>query len=508
MKSIILATLIVSVIAALILGFSALARAKVKGRFYSFSIMLFASALYAGFYAAELLQADLHGVLFCIGFEYIGISLLTVAMFLVVRDFSGAKPAGLLQIATVSIIPSISAVLALTVKSHELLYIEPYVTHVSGLTFLSFSKGPWYWVNAIYLYGIFAYIVVTFLKVAKEKNIARRIQSWYMLAAFASPILANFIYLAGLTPMHADPTPLAFAVSGALFYTGFFKYHLFDIHPLARDTIFENMRDAAIVTGEDGIILDHNAAARALFPVLLDSDGGISIQKLFAGCIGFDAIAANNANPPVISLPDKYNAPMRLEMRRSAIKRGDKIIGEVYTVIDVTERENLQDKLQDLVKFDELTGVANRRHFYELAAVELDRARRHGRPIGFAIMDMDKFKDINDKYGHMAGDEALKLAARLCVETLRSCDVIGRIGGDEFAFIFPECDKNGAAAAAEKIQTVVRSGAFSHGKKLITLSCSIGSFGSPGPVHPDLEEILASADRRMYIDKRKARIKA
>jgi len=71
MKSIILATLIVSVIAALILGFSALARAKVKGRFYSFSIMLFASALYAGFYAAELLQADLHGVLFCIGFEYI-----------------------------------------------------------------------------------------------------------------------------------------------------------------------------------------------------------------------------------------------------------------------------------------------------------------------------------------------------------------------------------------------------------------------------------------------------
>ncbi len=508
MKSLILATLIVCVIAGIILGLSAFVRARAKGRFHSFSIMLFASSIYAGFYAAELLQPDLRRVLFCIGFEYIGIALLTVAMFFVVRDFSGAQPASFTNVAIVSIVPMISSVLALTVQHHELLYINPRIAHVAGLTILGFSKGPWYWVNMIYIYGIFAYIIITFLKVSKEKNIARRIQSRYMLAAFASPILANFIYLAGLTPMKADPTPLAFAISGVLFSTGFFKYHLFDIHPLARDTIFENMRDATIVAGEDGTILDHNAAARSLFPELTESAGGITVQALFTDCIGFDSVANSSANPPIVSLPDRHNLPMRLEVRRSTINHRGRIIGGVYTLIDVTERENLQDKLQELVRFDELTGVANRRYFYELASIELDRARRHGRPVGFAIMDMDKFKDINDRYGHMAGDEALKLAARLCVETLRSCDVMGRIGCDEFAFIFPECDENGAAAAAEKIRTVVRSGAFSSGKKIITLSCSIGSFGSSGPMHPDLEEIMASADRCMYIDKRKARTKA
>ena len=100
-----------------------------------------------------------------------------------------------------------------------------------------------------------------------------------------------------------------------------------------------------------------------------------------------------------------------------------------------------------------------------------------------------------------AGDEALRLTAGLCVDTLRSCDVVCRIGGDEFAFVFPECDEAGAAAAADKIRAVVGSATFSSGSSLVALSASIGSVGSAGPVHPDLEEMLASADRRMYREK-------
>jgi diguanylate cyclase (GGDEF)-like protein len=116
-------------------------------------------------------------------------------------------------------------------------------------------------------------------------------------------------------------------------------------------------------------------------------------------------------------------------------------------------------------------------------------------------MDMDGFKDINDRYGHSAGDEALRLAARLSVDALRSCDIVGRIGGDEFAFVFPECDEAGAAAAADKVRKVVGSATFASGSGLVTLSASIGTVGSSGPSHIDLEEFLSLADERMYIDK-------
>ncbi|GAB1457918.1 hypothetical protein MASR2M48_32260 [Spirochaetota bacterium] len=168
---------------------------------------------------------------------------------------------------------------------------------------------------------------------------------------------------------------------------------------------------------------------------------------------------------------------------------------------DISERVMLYERLKDLASRDTLTGVANRRFFYEHADMELDRARRHGRPIGFGIMDMNGFKNINDTYGHQAGDDALRLVTRLCVDTLRSCDVMGRIGGDEFAFILPECDEAGAMAAINKLRTVVGSATFSVRNDTLLLSAAFGAIGSAGPVHPDLEMLLASADARMYADK-------
>ena len=180
-------------------------------------------------------------------------------------------------------------------------------------------------------------------------------------------------------------------------------------------------------------------------------------------------------------------------------------IGVLFIFYDVTDRERLQERLRDLASIDGLTGVSNRRSFYEKASIELDRARRHNRPIGFAIMDMNGFKVINDRYGHRAGDDALRLTARLCVDTLRSCDIIGRIGGDEFAFVFPECDEAATAAAIEKIRKVVGSATFSSGSSTVTLSAAFGFLGSVGPVHPDLEEFLSTADRRMYADKPRMR---
>jgi len=502
MKSIILAALAASVILCLFLGVAALVRARSKRRFYSLGALCLSAALYAAFYAAEILQPTLRGVLFCIGFEYIGISGIAVTMFFLIRDFVGAERPSPWFIALVTMVPSVTAVMALTVSHHEWLYIAPHISTVSGLSILGFAKGPWYWVNLLYIYAIFGYGLVEFIRTLIVDRAERRVQAAYLLAAFAIPIVGNVVYLAGWTPAGIDAAPLAFAIAGAFFSASFFKHHLFNIHPLARDLVFEQMRDAAFVVAEDGAIVDSNAAARELFSTLVPDMGGDTLQSILSVYPEFGAASEETLSNPVVAISRSDGASRSLEIRRSEItSRSGRLIGQVYTLVDITESKYLQDRLEELASTDELTGLPNRRRFFELAAVELERARRHARPIGFAIMDMNKFKDINDRLGHHAGDEALRLAARLCADTLRSCDVVCRIGGDEFAFVFPECDETGAAAAADKIRAVIGAATFTSGASLVTLSASIGSIGSVGPVHPDLEEMLATADRRMYQQK-------
>lgn len=505
MKSAILAALAASAILCLFLGVAALARARTKHRFYALGTLCFSAAFYAAFYAAGILQPTLQGVLFWAGFEYLGISGIAVTMFFVIRDFAGSEQPSPWFIALVMLVPFITSVLALTVSHHEWLYIAPHISRISGLSILGFSKGPWYWVNLLYIYAIFGYGLIEFIRTFLGDRAERKVQAAYLLAAFAVPMAGNIIYLAGWTPAGIDAAPISFTLSAALTSASFFKHRLFNIHPLARDLVFEQMSHAAFVVAEDGTIADSNAAARELFPLLAIDAGSDTVQTILSAHPEFGATSDASASSPVLTICRGDGTTCFLEIKRSEITgRNGRLIGQVYTLIDITESKYLQDRLEELASTDELTGLPNRRRFFELAGVELERARRHARPIGFAILDMNRFKDINDRLGHRAGDEALRLAARLCAGTLRSCDVVCRIGGDEFAFVFPECDEAGAAAAAEKIRAVIGSATFTSGSYLVTLSASIGSTGSSGPVHPDLEEMLATADRRMYQRKSRA----
>lgn len=506
MKSIIVAVILASALVCLAMGVLAYLRACSRGQYYSLSTIFAGAALYAGFYAAELLQPDIRGVLRCVGFEYLGSQIIIVSMFFMIQDFRGRPNPTFGIIALVSILPAITQIIAFTIPFHELLYIEPSVTQMQGLTILSFTKGPWYWVNVFVLYGVFAYGLVVFIRAIRSEPGARRAQALYLIAGNSAPLFSNVIYLAGLTPAGIDVTSIAFMISGMFFTIGFFRNRVFDIRPIARDSVFEHMRAAALVIGDDEAIIDFNLAAEDLFPRLSLKSRNAHFSELYDDCPGLAGALSRAVNPCTVSIPGAGKDDRRFEAQRSIMtdKKGRKL-GVLFILYDVTDRELLQEQLRDLASIDGLTGVSNRRSFYEKAGVELDRARRHRRSIGFAIMDMNGFKQINDRYGHQAGDDALKLTARLCVDTLRSCDIVGRIGGDEFAFAFPECDEAGTAAAVEKIRKVVCSATFSSGLDTVRLSAAFGFMGSIGPVHPDLEEFLSIADRRMYLDKSRLR---
>lgn len=122
------------------------------------------------------------------------------------------------------------------------------------------------------------------------------------------------------------------------------------------------------------------------------------------------------------------------------------------TNIDITDRKLLQMKLERQAHTDYLTEVSNRRYFMEQAELELSRSVRYSNSLSVLMMDIDFFKRINDSYGHKIGDAVLKKLAEICRETLREVDIIGRIGGEEFAVLLPETGTVEAAEAAERLR--------------------------------------------------------
>ena len=156
------------------------------------------------------------------------------------------------------------------------------------------------------------------------------------------------------------------------------------------------------------------------------------------------------------------------------------------------------DHERELASTDPLTGVANRRWFYRMAERELARARRYRRPLTLAYLDLDNFKQLNDRSGHQAGDQALRTVANLLRSHVRRTDLVCRLGGDEFTILFPETDQPQARAVLDKLRPLLAAEAGRHGWEI---TCSIGVATALSPP-ASVDDLLRSADQLMYRVKR------
>jgi diguanylate cyclase (GGDEF)-like protein len=153
--------------------------------------------------------------------------------------------------------------------------------------------------------------------------------------------------------------------------------------------------------------------------------------------------------------------------------------------------------------------MLNRRSFDESLVAQLAHARRYKRSGALLIADLDRFKQINDEFGHAAGDEALRMVSRVLAENLRETDVVGRdegglvarLGGDEFALLLPETDAAGAEAVAERLVAALAAEPLRLGEREVRLGVSIGIATFGRGWFPSAEELLAAADRAMYVVK-------
>ena len=228
---------------------------------------------------------------------------------------------------------------------------------------------------------------------------------------------------------------------------------------------------------------------------------------------GFGFLAARGAASvpleriPVIMLTARAEAQNKIEgLRRGASDYLTKPFdsGELLARVQVQLKlKNAQEQLRQqnvelerLCRVDALTGVSNRRHLMEQLDLELSRAQRYGIIVSLIMLDIDHFKDVNDTYGHQAGDEVLSVLGQFLMGELRRCDTIGRYGGEEFAIIMPHTNAEQARLVAERLRQRLAVATSSCGCGGVTASLGVSSNQHLGAADP--YGLVRTADAALY----------
>ena len=195
--------------------------------------------------------------------------------------------------------------------------------------------------------------------------------------------------------------------------------------------------------------------------------------------------------------------PQKNAFRKSDLELFTAVAEHVSVAI---EKARLFEKTKEDAARDELTKLYNRRFFFEKLGQELKRAKRYKRGFSIIIMDIDHFKNYNDLYGHIQGDNALRQTARIMEEALRGEDIVARFGGEEFIMLLPEVDKKHAVMAAEKLRKRIADAKYI-GEDLLPGGQFTASFGVSS-YREDGEEglqLIDMADKALYLSKNKGR---
>lgn len=185
---------------------------------------------------------------------------------------------------------------------------------------------------------------------------------------------------------------------------------------------------------------------------------------------------------------------------RPAREENGRAIGFVSTLRDVSVQKRQQRELERLARTDSLTQLANRHVLQEALAREAARRSADGQQLALVLLDLDLFKQVNDHFGHPAGDAVLIEVARRLEDTVRAGEVLARVGGEEFAWLLPACDAEEAVAAADRARASIASEPFGRAGKL-TMSAGVGLVSTPS----DGDTLYRLADRALYEAKQSGR---
>ncbi len=268
--------------------------------------------------------------------------------------------------------------------------------------------------------------------------------------------------------------------------------------------IFQTAGESIFIFDHDGTILDANAAALREFGYSLEELSGMGMSRLYATDSMTDLYNITGNSNTTISRTSssesmfitRTGTSVHVWITQSAIVFDGK--PAVLSVVrDITERKDREKLLTREARTDFLTGALNRRAFEDQFTREFKRKKRYSRPMSVMILDVDDFKQINDTYGHEAGDCTLKALVQIINNQLRESDLFARFGGEEFIIAMPESDREGSCRLGERIRAAVEEASIRAGDAGI--SCTVSAGITEIESHDtEIAEVIARADKALY----------
>lgn len=388
---------------------------------------------------------------------------------------------------------------------------------------LIYHHGFWFWLHTFYLYLLLLIGVIVLIRAIFTSSPAFRTQLLIILAGIAFPVLSGTIYAMGWVPVEGmDITPAGLAFTGVFLAWALLRYQLLDLLPVARTALIEQLQDGVIVLDLNGRIADINRATQKLFGWNPKEIIGENIDQYLPD-LSKNFLSTNRPVRKETPLPDSPGLILEIQISSLSNQRKEEV-GKLLVARDVTSRnraetalqnanqqlkeqlsknKQLQKKLEQQALHDSLTGLYNR-HIDEILQKEFSRAHREKQPISLAMIDIDHFKSINDKFGHQYGDKLLKSFSQYISRTIREEDFAARFGGDELLLVFPGMNRDNALIKAEEIREHFLSLPVFSGKERISTTVTIGIACYPQN-GKTVDEVIRSADWALYAAKEEGR---
>ena len=474
----------------------------------AFSALVLCISVYLFGFLMIVNSSNLQEMIFWNQIQYLGLPFVSVLWLMVALLYTktiyslNARTAILLFT-----VPVITFFVRLTNSWHHLFYTKWEMRQFFGYYSLYMERGIWYYVNISYTILCLLLTVIIYF-IGYMKNKAGYTKPHFLVFLFASliPLIGILLVIFAFDERSIDYSALIMPFSLLVISYGIIKYDFLEIKTLAREKIFENNFSGMVVLGPGKRIVDYNKAAEKFFEAINITLNNYPIEHI---------LAREPKLLEVFTSEDSCDFSLVIDGEKRFFKVDMMPLGDLHdgntrmlkSIREVTEERKLQEKLKYLATIDSLSGLYNRAEFMNLAKREFACARINNEELSLLVMDLDNFKNINDTFGHAAGDEVIRQVGSIIINNFRKSDIAGRIGGEEFAVVLKDASWKEAKEKAERFQETIANSKILYGKQEISITISIGTATIRGNANNiiNIEDLLRMADDALYKAKAKGR---
>ena len=440
--------------------------------------------IYSLFYSFELISPDLSYMKLFTAIQYIGILSIPAFWVIMALEYTNkSKHINIKLCIMIFCLPVFLVILNFTDGYYHLFYRNYSATIIHSLSIANINPGIGYRMAMIYVNLMFLLGNILYIEFFIKNNVYKKRSFTIMITSFI-PWVGYWIYMSGIIPIKIDIVPIFMAIICLFYAKTLFKSNILETVVIARDITFDNIKKIIIVLDMNNKIIDINKETEQFFNKKASIVIGQDIAKAFGNLIGITKYLKDNKE---VSFDFEIKIAEKQYYFRGEITFINKD-GKVVVLRDSTEQILMIRKLQYYATMDILTEVYNRNHFYSVANERILYCIKNNQPLSLVMLDLDKFKNINDTYGHSAGDLILKNVIAICKACLGENYTIGRYGGEEFIIILEKLEEEKVVEIVEKIRVETMNFNNIYEDNIIKVTCSFGVFTSTGLT--DLDEMI------------------